>query len=185
MLEQAAAAGDRRPLSSRQRTVAHQAMREILGRYLDCPSDRLTLLAHPGGKPFVESPQQPSLEFNLSHSRGIALLAVTATLAVGIDVEARRALDDPVRLARRALPDEDSAQIAALPDTARTDRFLDLWTRMEARQKAIGHGIFGQPAAPALLSSFSFRPDPDLYASLSVSPATPDLALRFFDYGLL
>jgi len=171
---------DQHPLPPRLRAAAHQAMRDILSRYVDCPPDQLDIGLHPGGKPYLGNQQQPQVEFNLSHSRDVALLAVTTTLAVGIDVEVERKLEDPLRLARRSLPSEESEQLAALPEAARTGRFLALWTRMEARQKAVGQGIFGRPADPSLMSSFSFRPGQGLYASLSVSPATPDLELRFF-----
>jgi hypothetical protein len=76
-------------------------MRDILSRYVDCPPDQLDIGLHPGGKPYLGNQQQPQVEFNLSHSRDVALLAVTTTLAVGIDVEVERKLEDPLRLAER------------------------------------------------------------------------------------
>ncbi|MGB5563604.1 MAG: 4'-phosphopantetheinyl transferase superfamily protein [Sedimenticolaceae bacterium] len=173
--------GGRHP-QGRQRDAAHLAMRDILGRYLDCPPDRLQLCVRPGGKPYIDKVGAP-IEFNLSHSLDIALFAVTSGLSVGIDVEVQRDIDDPLRLARRVMPADDIARLETLPPADRAENFLDLWTRMEARQKAIGRGIFAQAADPAQLSSFSFRPGQGLHASLSISPATPGIELRFFNFN--
>lgn len=167
-----------------QRDAARCAMRRILGDYLDVPDAALRIDTHPGGKPFLVAPGR-ALEFNLSHSKDIALLAVATGCAVGIDVETYREIDDPLRLARRVMSDEETTQLAALPAARRSELFLDLWTRMEARQKAVGHGIFAGPADPDLLSSFGFRPGERFYACLAVSPASPRLTLRFFDFGRL
>ena len=177
------------PIRNLPRAHAHHAMHTILARYLDCPADELQFMVRPGGKPYLipagsGGPGQ-QLEFNLSHSRGIALLAVTTGVAVGIDVETSRRIDDPLRLARRVLSAEECAELESLQSDERQERFLSLWTRMEARQKAIGRGIFAQPADPALLSSFSFRPGPDQWASLSVSPPVTGRELRFIDFGPL
>jgi phosphopantetheinyl transferase len=77
---------------------------------------------------------------------------------------------------------DDLARLESSPAADRGVLFLDLWTRLEARQKAVGRGIFDRAADPAQLSSFGFRPAPGLHAALSVSPATPGLETRFLDY---
>lgn len=159
-------------------------MHMILGQYLDCPTSVLQFKVHPGGKPYLDTPAKP-LEFNLSHSRDVALLAVTTGATVGIDVETYRKIDDPLRLAQRVMPNGDCTELASLADRERIERFLMLWTRLEARQKAVGLGIFAQPADPALMSNFSFRPGPRQWASLSVSPMLNGRELRFFDFSPL
>jgi hypothetical protein len=166
------------------RTRAHTAMHEILAGYLECPASELQFQVQPGGKPCLNAPG-PQLEFNLSHSRDTALLAVTEGVAVGVDVESYRRIEDPLRLARRVMSGEECAELASLDKSERLEHFLRLWTRMEARQKAIGRGIFAQPADPALMSNFSFRPGPRHWASLSVSPAVTGRELRFFDFSAL
>ena len=110
---------------------------------------------------------------------------MTTGAAVGIDVETSRRIGDPLRLARRVMSAGECAELESLEGDERQERFLVLWTRMEARQKAIGRGIFAQPADPALLSSFSFRPGPGQWASLSVSPAVTGRELRFMDFSPL
>lgn len=163
------------------REFARAALDDILGRYLRRPPGALELRVHPGGKPYLDAPA-PGIEFNLSHCIDMALVAVTSGLAVGIDVEARRRVADPLRLARRVFTADEVALLVSLPATRRTEQFLDLWTRMEARQKAIGRGIFADPADPATMSNLTFRPGPDHWAGLSLSPRAPAPAFRFFDY---
>ena len=165
-----------------QRAKAHRALREILSRYLDCSPDALQFKTQPGGKPYLHAPAH-ELEFNLSHSRDIALLGISTSVKLGIDVETYRAVNDPLRLAQRVMSAAECDELSALSGDARLDRFLTLWTRLEARQKAVGLGIFAEAADPTLLSSFSFRPDTSRYASLCVSPLVVDPDLRFIDFG--
>ncbi|MBT8430032.1 MAG: 4'-phosphopantetheinyl transferase superfamily protein [Gammaproteobacteria bacterium] len=165
-----------------QRAKAHRALREIVSRYLDCSPDALQFKNRPGGKPYLHAPTH-QLEFNLSHSRDIALLGISTSIKLGIDVETCRAVNDPLRIAQRVMSAAECDELAALSGDLRLDRFLALWTRLEARQKAMGMGIFAESADPALLSSFSFRPDPSRYASLCLSPGRADPELRFIDYG--
>jgi 4'-phosphopantetheinyl transferase len=164
-----------------RRDAAGCAMREILARYLGVAADRLVIERHSGGKPYLSSPG-PTIEFNLSHSMEVALLAVSRDCSVGVDIETMRRVHEPVRLARRALPAAEAAELAALPEHQRTARLLDLWTRMEARQKALGRGIFAEPADPGEMSNISFSPGPGLFASLSLAPVQQQPNLRFFVY---
>lgn len=163
---------------------AQQALRRILADYLACRPDDLHLARHPGGKPYLPAPRH-SIEFNLSHGRDMALVAISKTFQVGIDIESWRKIEDPLRLARRVMSTGELAELKALPSQDRTGHFLRLWTRMEARQKAVGRGVFSRPADRTQLTSFDFRPDVHRYASLSVSPPVGDPELRFLDFDPL
>ncbi len=127
------------PIQPDTRAAAHHARCQILSRYLDQDADSLVIGLHPGGKPILESPEH-GLEFNLSHARGVGLLAVTVGAGVGIDIELERHVDDPLRIARRVMASAEIDLLAGLPATARRRAFFDLWTRFEARQKALGKG---------------------------------------------
>ncbi len=168
--------------SDNSRSSAHRALRRILAAYLDCAPDQLRFAKETGGKPYLLDPAR-GLEFNLSHTRGHALVAVAGSYRVGIDVETVREIKDPLRLARRVLSNAELAELAALPRRQRPERFMRLWTRMEARQKALGLGVFSAPADAARLSSFDFRVDSGAYASLSLSPPTAGAGLRFLDFA--
>lgn len=175
------ASAARGPAGDAMRQLARSALDDILARYLGRRPGAGEIRVHPGGKPYLAAPA-PGIEFNLSHCTDTALLAVTTGLDVGVDVEARRRVADPLRLARRVFTPDEVRHLESLPASLRGERFLDLWTRMEARQKAIGRGIFADPADPATLTSVSFRPGPHHWASLSLSPRGPTPAFRFFDY---
>ena len=163
------------------RGYTHQALHGLLAAYLACRPDELRLARESGGKPYLPG-HRHEIQFNLSHSRDMALVAVSRSFQVGIDIETRRTIDDPLRLARRVMSATELAELEALPLDHRCGQFLRLWTRMEARQKALGLGVFSAPADRALLASFDFQPYAQGYASLCVSPPDREPALRFLEY---
>src|SRR5437588_9318053 len=72
--------------------VARAGLRSILSRYLDVGPARMQFRYAAHGKPclaFVEG--QVPLHFNVSHSHGLAVYAVTTECEVGVDVEKVRA----------------------------------------------------------------------------------------------
>lgn len=81
----------------------------------------------PGGKPWF--PDDPGLHFNLSHSRGAAVCALSRR-PVGVDVELRR--QPPRRLS------------AGMEPAA----FWRLWTGREATVKREGRGLAALLSAP-------------------------------------
>lgn len=68
-------------------------LRALLARYLDRDPLELRFVLGPHGKPAL-SPEGPApamdLRFNLSHSGGLALVAVSAGREVGVDIESAR-----------------------------------------------------------------------------------------------
>lgn len=167
---------------SLQRARAHDAMYQILAAYLDRAPAEIEIDRPPQGKPRIRRPAT-ALEFNLSHTRDSALLAVSREHAVGVDIETHRHIQDPLRLARRLFSSTDIAQLEILPESRRLDAFLDLWTRLEARQKTLGRGVFASPVAPTRLSSFSFCPQPRAFASLSTTNPDDAPRIRFFQFA--
>src|SRR5438309_1601889 len=85
----------------RNRFVAGRGwLRAILGNYLHREPARLQFHYNTRGKPALKDPPQ-ALHFNLAHSDDLALLAVTGTCPVGIDVERVRPLNDADAIASR------------------------------------------------------------------------------------
>src|SRR5262249_40351621 len=68
-------------------------LRTVLSTYTGRPAEALRFQLSPHGKPALADPGEPSLEFNLSHSRDLAVLAVASGRRLGVDVEWR----DPAR----------------------------------------------------------------------------------------
>ena len=69
----------------RRFTTARAAMRIILARYLNTSPESLEFTYNPQGKPSVINSQK--LQFNLSHTSEIGMLAVGKGYPVGVDIE--------------------------------------------------------------------------------------------------
>lgn len=131
--------------------AAHGGLRLVLGRYLGEPPAALRFETRADGKPSLAG--ATTLHFNLSHSAGLAAVAVARTREVGVDVERRRAVHHEAGVARRIMGDSELARYQALPERERCDFLLRLWARKEALVKAAGVGIRaslrGVPSEPA------------------------------------
>ncbi|MFB6437024.1 4'-phosphopantetheinyl transferase family protein [Streptomyces sp. NPDC056411] len=124
------------PDDRRRFLIAHGATRAVLGGALGLPPERLRYTHGRWGKPALAD--HPQLCFNLSHSAELALLAVAARRAVGIDVERVRPADRS-HSAGRWFPaaEADFVRAAAGPERSAA-RYARLWTRKEAWVKAAG-----------------------------------------------
>ena len=117
-------------------------LRTILSRYLGIEPSQLQFCYSPRGKPFLaETTGGGTLQFNLSHSQGIALYAVTCDRQIGIDVEYIRPIADTEQIAKRFFSDREYAVIRALPPSQKQEAFFRYWTCKEAYLKATGEGI--------------------------------------------
>jgi 4'-phosphopantetheinyl transferase len=119
---------------------AHGTLRLILADYLQADPLALRFGAHANGKPFVEAAR---IEFNLSHSGALALIAVARSRQVGVDVEQVRPIPDLESVAARVCTPGELAVLAGLPEPQRQRAFFAMWTRKEALAKATGEGIGG------------------------------------------
>lgn len=123
-------------------TVGRGFMRSLLGRYLLLAPTQVELTYSDRGKPSLSSGAGPSpLHFNLAHSGGLALLAVTRLGRIGVDVEHMRSLKDADGIAERFFSTRESAGLQELSATQKSAAFFNLWTRKEAWLKATGQGI--------------------------------------------
>ncbi len=121
----------------RRFTVAHGALRVLLGERLGLAPAAVTFAFGEHGKPAVDG-----VAFNLAHSGELALVAL-AEDDVGVDVERLRPIDEAVRLAERWLAPQDADRVAAAPEGERAETFLAAWTVREAYAKACGEGLSG------------------------------------------
>ena len=123
----------------RRWVAAHWALRRVLENYLDEPAASIELELGDDGKPHLRN--RDGIEFNLSHSSGLALVAVAAGREVGVDVELIEPGRDLIALAERALEPEDAAAVRAASESQRPAVFYAAWTRHEARLKCLGTGL--------------------------------------------
>ena len=144
-------------------------LRTILGRYLDLPPHDLRFTLGPNGKLELTGVCS-SLQFNLTHSDDLMLLAVTHARAVGIDLELMRDNVPFQALADYYFEPEDAWDLRLLPPGQRVWKFYDLWTSAEARLKANGIGLAQglKVIAPDRWSLLKLRPAAGYAAALAV-----------------
>jgi 4'-phosphopantetheinyl transferase len=135
--------------------VARGALRDLLGRYLHTQPSQLRFTCNEFGKPDLSPEFGNRLKFNLSHSAGLALIAIATASNVGVDLEYIRAQSDYADIARRFFSAAEVEYLMALPSHLYTEAFFSCWTKKEAYLKACGEGL----ATP--LNSFSVPPTTD------------------------
>ena len=131
----------------RSRFIAGRGLlRLILGRYCDVQPAELRFDYAPSGKPALRwgegtGSSGDALHFNLAHSEGIAVLAITRVGPVGVDVEQVREFPEISECVRRFFSAREAAEFSTLPCEQQSAALFTLWTRKEALLKAIGEGI--------------------------------------------
>lgn len=139
--ERERAEGFLRKGAARRWVAARWALRRTLAAYLDQPASGIALAADERGKPGLRDGSDDGLQFNLSHSAGLALVAVTERRAVGVDVETIAPRQNLAALAQRSLPAEEAAAVRAAGPERQLDVFYAAWVRHEARLKCLGTGL--------------------------------------------
>ena len=122
--------------------VARGFLRLLLGRYLRLEPGQLQFSYGAWGKPALDGKFRESrLRFNMSHSHGVALYAVTEGREIGIDVEHVRPDFASDNVARRFFSPLEVDVFSELPEDDRVAAFFRCWTRKEAYIKATGRGL--------------------------------------------
>jgi 4'-phosphopantetheinyl transferase len=141
-----------------QFTLARGALRRLLGGYLSLAPERVPITTTAGGKPLLEG---GGIEFNLTHTPGLALVAV-AGVRIGVDAEKRREIPDADGLVRRFFSPAERAAYLALPAAVRPEAFYRGWVCKEAVIKAAG-------ATMHALDAFDVELDPARPAAVLAS----------------
>lgn len=156
-------------------------IRRILAAYLDEAPTSIVLGNRQGGKPRLLKPPE-DLEFNLSHTGHIGLLAVSSGLPVGIDIEKSRPISQLQRIADRVLDPITMASLRTVAPEQKTDAFFRLWTLMEATQKSMGKGIFAGKVTAGQVGSLQFVPMPGYHAALAWAVPSAMPVVRYFTH---
>jgi 4'-phosphopantetheinyl transferase len=152
--------------------AARGQLRTVLGRYTGVLPARIAFTYGDHGKPYLAG-NLDSLQFNLSHSHHLALLAVTRHHEIGVDIEYLDREVSVSEIAKRFFSQRESGQLLSLHPTAQRPAFFRCWTRKEAFLKAKGMGItFG-------LDQFSVSLHPEEKAQLLETPYDPEEAAQW------
>jgi 4'-phosphopantetheinyl transferase len=123
--------------------VGRGALRTILARCMRVnAADRLRFEYSAFGKPqLAAGSTEIPLQFNVSHSGELILIALATGRAVGTDIERVRSDIEAERIAASFFSPHERLALQSLPAHLRVQAFFDCWTRKEAYIKAIGNGL--------------------------------------------
>lgn len=115
--------------------LCRRALRELLAEATDRAPSSLDFRPGSHGKPALAD---AAIEFNLSHSDGLAAIAI-AERPVGIDIQQQRTGPGLGRMAERYFSALEASWLGAAPDSEELGRrFSRLWSRKEACAKVTG-----------------------------------------------
>jgi 4'-phosphopantetheinyl transferase len=121
--------------------VGRAALRALLAQQIGRAPDAIAYETAPHGKPALARNLANGLHFNMAHSRGLALIALTRAAEVGVDVEAMSEMPDLLAVATRFFAPAEVAIVRAMAGQERIEAFFTCWTRKEAYIKALGTGL--------------------------------------------
>ena len=175
----------------RRRYVArHAVLRTLLAAQRGIAPEALRFGYNAQGKPsLADGPA-----FNMSHSHGLALIAIASDGDIGCDIEWRDPSFADEGIAEKFFSPGEIVALGTLPDALRTEAFFDCWTRKEAYIKARGLGmalplnsfeVVLDPRQPAALlagcedwSVRSFEPAPLFHAAVVAQGTEWELAIQ-------
>ncbi|HHI70117.1 MAG TPA: 4'-phosphopantetheinyl transferase superfamily protein [Rhodobacteraceae bacterium] len=122
-------------------------LRYHLSKRTGIPAGQIHLEEGERGKPFCPERQ---IHFNLSHSRNIAVLALSPSAPIGIDIEFIDRKVDVHGLSRTCFNASECAVLSSLTGDDLHRRFFAFWTAKEARMKLTGEGMSLAPKSISL-----------------------------------
>ena len=156
----------------RRFTLARASLRLLLSKYLRTKPEQIVFNYGKHGKPFLVDPSS-AIQFNVSHSEEMALIAVAHGREVGVDIEFLRSLTDQEQLLTTNFSSREVAAFRSLPSRQQQAAFFAGWTRKEAYLKARGDGL----SIP--LDSFTVSLGPDEPAALLEVQTDPQETARW------
>ena len=130
----------RREILRRRFVAGRGYLRSILGGYLSLDPAVIAFQYGPHGKPGMAD-LSLGIEFNLAHSKGIAICGLTLANPIGVDIETGRPVEMAGRIMQRFFSKVEQAEFLATAAAEREAAFLRGWTRKEAFIKALGLGL--------------------------------------------
>lgn len=137
--EQARAARFGRETLAHRYIAGRALLRWLLGRTLGLPPRAVPIVRGARGRPQLGG--DTGIDFNVSHTQGVALIGIARGRRIGVDVERADRIVRADALARKFLTAAERATLAPLPEAERRMRFLRYWTCKEAMSKATGDGL--------------------------------------------
>ena len=124
----------------RERYVVGRAtLRVLLGARLGRAPEEVVIGRGERGRPYAVD--AGGLDFNVSHTAGVALIGFAAGVRIGVDVERGDRVLNVDGVARKFMAPDEQRTLAGLAPDARRRALLRLWTCKEAMSKATGEAL--------------------------------------------
>ncbi len=121
--------------------VARGSLRIILSKYFFVTPQEILFNYNEYGKPFLDYPKTKNINFNLSHSKDLALVGVTKYGKIGVDIEHLNREIVTKDIVKNYFSKNEIVELFDLPADKQLKGFFSCWTRKEAYIKAEGKGL--------------------------------------------
>lgn len=127
----------------RRRYIAGRGrLRTILGRYMKREAADVHFRYGSHGKPALGGRSDGErIQFNMSRSGDLGVVAILLDDDIGIDIERLRPFPDALEIAARLFAAEEHRALLSVPAAERSAAFFRYWTRKEAVVKSLGRGL--------------------------------------------
>ena len=121
------------PRDRRCHIIGRGILRFLIGHLLAIRPEAVRFRCNRFGKPYVSNAQNTrGVDFSVSHSADLLLIALTTNRQIGLDVERVRADLDVDCIVRSFFSASEIAEFAAMPSIAKNEAFFRGWCRKEA-----------------------------------------------------
>lgn len=141
----------------RNYTLSHGVLRLILSNFLQRPAQKITFSFGKYGKPYVKD-NPVSLQFNMSHSHNMAIIALTQNAELGIDIELLKTVQQQDELPLSIFSERELKFYLSLTTSKRKIVFFKSWVCKEAFLKTLGTGLNTPMQDVEIQFSFSLKP---------------------------
>jgi 4'-phosphopantetheinyl transferase len=126
--------------------ASHGFLHTVLSYYIDIPASEIAFSHGEQGKPsIIDEQNSENIQFNLSHSGNLAILAICKNHQLGVDIEHTDRKADWAGIARRFFTANEQQDFFQLNESIQEDAFYKVWTRKEAHMKVTGKGLHLPP----------------------------------------
>jgi len=119
--------------------IGRASLRWILARELGMAPAAVPIVRGARGRPWVQT--DGDVDFNVSHTADVALIAVARGIRIGVDIEREDRVVNAPGIARKFLTTRERASLDATRADWSRRRILRLWTCKESMSKATGDAL--------------------------------------------
>jgi 4'-phosphopantetheinyl transferase len=162
--------------------VTRALIRTTLSRYSTLKPQEWTFELNAFGRPEIANANGDArgIAFNISHTAGAVLLAVTSNVQIGVDIESLAARQPSLNIADAFFAPEEVVALRAQPPAQQNQRFFEYWTLKESYIKARNKGL----TIPLDQFSFDFPTDKTIRLALQAQLRDEPSHWRFWQFRL-